>query len=274
MEMESFLRIKERLDKYTYTSMRYVEFDEISQYKILYDNEQVILIYGYNVESRHYEYHWASSKVEDLLDVIDRKKENTLITFIPREWVDRLNQAGFNIFAVWNDYHNTDINSLEYFNLPEPQPLSENECEVASQITFSCSGQSRGFTGQTTEWMKKWIQGAEPAAIETGAKNCTAFVHRINGKIVGVICTAIYAYESDKGPVAWVREVAVHPSFQRQGIAKELIMQALYYGKKHSAVRAFLMADECNEHAIHLYEKLGFKANKEDIQIDMVFSLQ
>ena len=30
------------------------------------------------------------------------------------------------------------------------------------------------------------------------------------------------------------------------------------------------MADECNENAIHLYTKLGFTANKDEKQIDMI----
>jgi ribosomal protein S18 acetylase RimI-like enzyme len=90
------------------------------------------------------------------------------------------------------------------------------------------------------------------------------------GKLVAIVCTAVYGYESKKGPVAWIREVAVHPDYQNRGIGRRLILQAFNYGKEHGAVRAFLMADECNEQGIHLYTKLGFTANKENAQIDMI----
>lgn len=268
MEKEDFLRVKQEISNLKYTSMNYIEYEEIFEYRIVCENEKVIVLYGYNCESRRNEYHWASNTAEDLINNIDNKIENVLITFVPSAWVDKLKQVGFEVFAVWNDYNTLDISSAKYSD--EPEYLMKNETEFASQVTLSCRGQSRGFTGQTNKWMNDWINGIESACSGAGTKNCVVLVHRENEKIVGIICTATYAHDSIKGPIVWVREVAVHPSFQRQGIAKKLIMQALVYGKNHGATRAFLMADECNEHAIHLYESLGFKANKDESQIDMV----
>jgi ribosomal protein S18 acetylase RimI-like enzyme len=83
------------------------------------------------------------------------------------------------------------------------------------------------------------------------------------------VCTATYAHDSQKGPIAWIREVAVRPEYQRMGIGRKLVTQALSYGKENGAVRGFLQADECNIYAIHLYESLGFVSNKHEVQIDM-----
>jgi ribosomal protein S18 acetylase RimI-like enzyme len=48
------------------------------------------------------------------------------------------------------------------------------------------------------------------------------------------------------------------------------MQQSLSYGKKHGAKRAFLMADDLNEHAIRLYKKIGFKPKEDECQIDMI----
>jgi ribosomal protein S18 acetylase RimI-like enzyme len=120
--------------------------------------------------------------------------------------------------------------------------------------------------------MQSWIHNEEPAAAETDTENYAVVIHRENDEIVGLVCTAVYGFDCEEGPVSWIREVAVHPNYQNRGIAGKLILQAMNYGKRFGAVRAFLMADECNEHAIHLYEKLGFVAKKDDNQIDMLLN--
>ena len=266
MKENEFNMIKDKLDKYKYTSMNYTEYEDIENYEVICENDEIILLYGYNKEGKKQEYHYAGNKAENLLKAMRRIKDE-LITFVPAEWVEEFEQNGFKTYAVWNDYFLPELVYEEYNN--EPELLTLEDCENASKVTLSCIGQSRGFAGQTTEWMKQWITGKAPAVPEY-TKNTAAFVHRENGKIVGVICVGTYAHDSEKGAVVWVREVAVVPEHQRKGIARELIHQALVYGKKCGAKRAFLMADECNEHAIHLYESFGFKANKESAQIDMI----
>jgi len=96
-------------------------------------------------------------------------------------------------------------------------------------------------------------------------------VHRENKKIVGVACAATYAHSSDKGAVVWVRELAVHPDFRRQGIGKRLLLQTLQYGAQHEAVRAFLHVDVQNIAAIHIYESVGFTPQEGEKQIDMIW---
>lgn len=266
MNKEDFIRIKQDLSNFRYTSLNYADYDGISEYKILHQDKKLILIYGYNVEAKKNQYHWAGNTAEDLLKAIDNSERNILLTFIPHEWVEDFKKTGFEVFAIWNDYFKTDLSDVECND--KPKYLTEDECEEASQVTLSCRGQSRGFTGQTTEWMKLWIKGAE-AATNGDVNNCAVLIHKDNGKITGVVCTGTYAHDSSKGPIVWIREAAVRPDFQRHGIARKLIRQALAYGKKHGATRAFLAADECNEHAIHLYESLGFRSDKDSSEIDM-----
>ncbi|NKF06182.1 GNAT family N-acetyltransferase [Clostridium gasigenes] len=268
MTEQEFLDIRAKSNNYNYSSMQYLDYVAVANYNVLIENEKVLLMYGYNAESKMNEYHWAANIDEELISVIRKETDKALITFIPLDWISNFEKTGFKIFATWNDYF---MNSLEHVHCDfESEFLNETECENASLVTISCKGQSRGFTGQTTEWMEIWLKGEESSDAETGIKNNAVIVHRNNyGEIVGLVCTATYAHVNEKGPIVWIREVAVKIEYQRQGIARNLILQALSYGKKQGAIRAFLAADECNKYAIRLYESIGFVGKKDTGQNDM-----
>lgn len=300
---KQFEDISSKREQFTYTSMQYIQYEDVLDYDVICHNEKAIVLYGYNVEGKKKEYHWCSSKLSDLLNVITDNGENSngsvLITFVPKEWVCSFEESDFQVYAIWNDYVkpnledinsesnsdsnqnknqdinqdiSQDINQDKNHDIPSNvtcELLKEADCGEASMVTKACQGQSRGFAGQTKEWMMQWITGKEPAVAEN-TKNTAVIIHREQGKIVGLVCTATYGHESEKGAVSWIRMVAVKPEYQRKGIARKLIKQALVYGKEHGATRAFLAADECNEHAIHLYESLGFVCKPEECQIDMI----
>ena len=144
--------------------------------------------------------------------------------------------------------------------------LKITECKEASEVTMACRGKSRGFTGQTPLWIKAWLTQEDDSI-----KNQAILIHRNDSnEIVGIVCVGTYGHESEKGAIAWLREVAVLPEYQNQGIGRKLIKQALYYCKKFGAKRAFLAVDECNNNAIYLYKSFGFKPSEEESQIDMV----
>lgn len=267
LQEELFDELRDRAEEFQYTSMRYTDYTEVAEFELIRNDEKLILLSGYNSKMLWIEYHFAASSVDELLNAINRTGK-IHISFVPREWLDRFQQQGFEVYAVFNDYNNPDLSNVEIG--VEPELLTEAECEAASLVTQACKGQSRGFHGETTEWVRSWIRGEEPSATDTGSENCVAVIHREKNEIVGVLFTSTYNHQSPKGPIVWIREVAVHPSYQRHGIARKLIQQALSYGKAHGATRAFLAADECNEHAIRLYERLGFVGNKEEAQIDMI----
>ena len=114
--------------------------------------------------------------------------------------------------------------------------------------------------------MSDWI-GGKDEAVKGGA---VLTEKAEDGKIVGIVCTGTYAHDSEKGPVSWIREAAVVPSYQNRGIARKLILQALAYGKRNGATRAFLAADEENRNAIRLYTSIGFLPGGDESQIDMI----
>lgn len=268
MLQTDFERIQSKQNSYKYLSLEYIDYSDIPEYQIILENENTILLFGYNNEAKSYEYHWAANHPAELLKAMDQEL-SCLITFIPDEWVEVFKNSGFLVRNAWHDYF---MDSLEH--IPEGEgveSLKEEESEEASLVTLACRGQSRGFTGQTTEWIREWVDNSEEVMEETGIRNKVIFIERNDkGELVGIVCTGTYGHESEKGAVVWIREVAVKPEYQRKGIARKLINQALAYGKEHGAKRAFLAADECNTYAIHLYESIGFRAADGKSQIDMI----
>lgn len=261
MKREEFEEIKSKLKDYQYSSMEYAEYEEVMEYEILCMNLEMILVSGYNPEAKEREYHWAANKSKDLIQNI--KKEG-LVTFIPHAWVPEMEQEGFVVRNAWHEYFLKSMESIGESAI-ETELLEKKDCKEASEVTMTCRGLSRGFTGQTEEWFLEWLS-------QDGdyAQNRTVFIERdAEGKIKGLVCTGTYGHDSEKGAVSWIREAAVRPEYQNQGVARRLINQALYYGKCHGATRGFLAADEQNAGAIHLYESIGFEASEEESQIDM-----
>lgn len=263
MTEEQFLNVQNILSKFTYTSLNYTDYEEVIDYEITEKDEYSIIIYGYNTEDGKYEFHWACNKVDDLTRRLQKRNENEVIKFIPKEWVDDLKKESFQVHAFWQEYVAKNLDNTA--NYIEPIYVNHSNYMKASEVTLSCLGQSRGFAGQTREWMKQWIDGSSPA-VPDYVSDC-AVIAEIIDEMVGIICVGIYGNEENK--TLWVREVAVKPEYQGKGIARKLIGQAFAYGIKHNAKKAFLMADECNENAIHLYKSMGFVRNSEEGQIDM-----
>ncbi len=90
-------------------------------------------------------------------------------------------------------------------------------------------------------------------------------VKEVDGEIVGFCCVSIYS----EGTILWIRELAVSPDFQGNGIGKELMKMALNYGLLEGAKKSFLAVDIENSTAIHLYRQFGFEAKINEIEVQM-----
>ena len=185
-----------------------------------------------------------------------------VVSGVPDLWQADFCSHGFAIYAQYHDYwiDNLAPSASEY---GEFDFLNEDECGIASEISIACRGQSRGFEGEPPEWFGEWLK-------DENLHNAAVLVNRANNRIVGISCTATYAHDSEKGAVAWVRMLAVHPDFQRRGIGKKLLIQTLKYGANHGAKRAFLHADAENFAAIRIYSNAGFVSCGGIGQIDMI----
>ena len=70
--------------------------------------------------------------------------------------------------------------------------------------------------------------------------DATILTHSENGEMAGIICLGIYGHESERGATLWIRELAVHPDYQRRGIATKLLRQGLGYGASARRKARFL----------------------------------
>jgi GNAT superfamily N-acetyltransferase len=260
--------IKERAKSFQFSSIELANHDNIARFEALAEGETLILLRDASGRNGTLEYYFAANTADDLLKGIDRAGKNAYLSLVPESFVAEFEKNGFFEYVRWVEYFCPDISGAE---CGEPLLFAglSDSAEV-SRVTKECAGQSRGFTGETPEWAASWIAGE--FAEGSDKTDFAVITARDSGKIAEAVFICVYAHGSRKGPILWVRELAVRPEFQRRGHGGRLLAQALYHGKEHGAVRAFLMADECNEHAIHLYEKLGFVAKKEDGQIDMLLN--
>jgi len=263
MNKREFERIKRKSETLSHTSLKYIGYQDIKDYVVFDESDYFVLLLGYNVEQQINEYHYAASDVYDLLKHMD--KHSALLTFIPKDWVDILKDNDFNIYAIWNDFvcNKLSVEASVTYNI-----LKREQAEEASLVTLSCKDMSRGFSGQTTEWMEKWIDGSLESL--SSARDSNVLYLQVDNQIVGIVCVAVYALESEKGPILWIREIAVNSVFQNLGYGKTLFNMAISYGLDKGAVRGFLAADETNEHAIKLYNRFGFMSVEDEQQIDVI----
>ncbi|WMM24565.1 GNAT family N-acetyltransferase [Tissierella sp. MB52-C2] len=244
--------------KYKYTSLEYIDEDDIKDAKLIYQDETSILLY--KELDGAIELFWAADSKEGFMTGLNSLetliKKNKIsgkkihIKFIPEEFISCLEKKDFRVIAEFVDFWNRDIEaiSIDEYDTSNIRRLKEDEYSVAGQVTRNCMGYSREFTGEDDEWIKEWNE----------ADNSCIFAAEMEGKIVGVCCVNLYGFESDKGTVLWIREVAVDLQYQGKGIGRSLLTYAIKWGKQNGAKRSFLACDVENYSGINLYESLGY----------------
>src|SRR5689334_12615255 len=92
------------------------------------------------------------------------------------------------------------------------------------------------------------------------------FVWIENGRLVGNVSVSPANLPRSEGVGFIVANVAVHPDYQRQGLAHSLVMAALDLIRQKRADLALLQVDASNEVARRLYTRLGFRTQRTFIQ--------
>lgn len=207
---------------------------------------------------------WACNSVNSLVKGLNElskeiSKKEVLMEFIPQEFVLELEGIGFSIVSQWIDFWIKDLQN-QSFDMPqavEIRPLHRDEAEEASKVTKSCKGISRGFYGEDPEFMLEWMNDEDNEL----------FGAIMNDKVVGVCLMS--TYQSKRGKVAWLRELAVIPEFQYRGIGRSLARVGLEWGKSMGCGLSFLATDIKNTHSINLYKGLGYVPDEGPGQINM-----
>jgi len=252
IQKQTWDEIISKISLYKYTSINHIEYEDISNSVLLkYDNESIILV---DKSISPNELYFSTNETERMLSDIDCYEEDLRINFVPHDFVELFKNHGFIEWAEYVDFFNEDIQGTEINALAqEPILLRLSDCAMVSDMSKKCEQQSRGFTGESTEWFADWIKENDVILIKD------------NHEIIGFCCVSIYA----NGTILWIREIAVLPQYQSKGFGKKLIEQSIQYGVDRGAKRGFLAADILNRNAIGLYNSYGFiqKDTKGELQM-------
>jgi ribosomal protein S18 acetylase RimI-like enzyme len=83
-------------------------------------------------------------------------------------------------------------------------------------------------------------------------------VYIADGKLVGNVSIYPAGYPKDLGESWIIANVGVHPDYQRQGIAHQLVEASVNMIRERGGKRAILQVNYDNDGAQRLYERLGF----------------
>lgn len=215
---------------------------------------------------------WAANTEEDLMnglaETIRRltsqyRSYHLFLEHIPVEFLPALEMTGYLVVSEWVDFWIDDIRELEWELACDAtiRPVRPEEYRIVADVTQSCRGLSREFYGESdAAAVKEWDDDHDTEI----------FVAEVAGEIIGACFMAHYGFDHPKGSVAWLRELAVDPRYQQQGIGWALAVSGLQWGKSRGAKRSFLATDVENEPAIRLYQALGYRQKEGRGQINVV----
>jgi len=237
-----------------YSSLNYVDYEDVESAEVIRYDDSLLLLY--DKSNNPSEIHYATNDLSVLLDGIKTYHLEGLIKFIPFNNISQFELYDFKIHCIYQDYFLKDLKSASA-RLSKAYDIrfaTLEEAKEISEISKACSGQSRGFFGETEAWIKEWLAENE------------IIVKYINGKIVGFCCVSIYG----EGTTLWIRELAVHPAFQGKGIGKSLMEMGIHYGLSKGAQKSFLAVDIENKNAIRLYTYFGYEAKENDVEVQLI----
>jgi ribosomal protein S18 acetylase RimI-like enzyme len=245
----TFEDIMSKAKGYVYSSFNYMDYDGCKFSEIVAIENDVILLLDKTKNPAMI--HFATNDYMILIDKIKIIEGSVKLNFVEHKYKADLENIGFITYAEYIDFFCYDLKGVNIANENYDNIIFSNidECEKLSVLSKKCNGLSRGFSGESIEWFSEWM-----------AENSIIIVNDDKNNIIGFCCVAVYS----NGTNLWIRELAVDPEYQGQGIGKKLVEQAICYGKNNGATKGFLAVDVQNEKAINIYKKYNF-INKNNI---------
>jgi len=195
IDRNKFDTIKMKLKDYKFNSLEYTEYESVSDFNIVKEDKEGLILLGKEKETNRYEVHWTVNQVEVLSEQVKKLGSNILVSFIPLEWKDYLISQGFKEYGFLRDYWIDQINKVNTDGI-QIHYLGDNREKQASEVTYSCQWQSREFRGESEEWVKQWLDGTCPDA--SICSNTNILVREEAGTLAGIVCVGIYGETSEK----------------------------------------------------------------------------
>lgn len=288
-DKEKYMEIQNIMNtasEYKYNSMEYCDLEDISDAKVFINTENSIFlykkptseqsIYWLSKSKDNIQIYWAAQSKDKFFDGLnelikftkekEQKTEKLYMEFISEEFFDKLKNFNYSIVSEWVDYWSNDLSSINIESNKNIgiREIKEDEVSKVGELTRSCFGCSRGFTGESDKAVKEWLDD----------KDSNILVAQLDGKLVGTCFVGLYGFDSEKGTVLWIRELVVNPNCQGKGIGYELLNYAIKWGMDKGAKRSFLACDAENINAIKLYRKFNYERKEERGQINIEISLE
>jgi len=253
MEMNDFEPIITFAQNRKYTSLSYVDYEDLKEAEMVVDEKTIKLLF--DISKKVAEIHYACDDLQELISSIRAHRLMGVIKFIPYEAIPLFEKHGFKIHCAYQDYVLNDLSKISILLdiNKEIQFATLENAKMLTALSKTCDGLSRGYFGETEEWFIEWLNENK------------VIVKVVEGEVVGFCCVSIYA----EGTILWIRELAVRPDFQGKGIGKELLKMSLKYGLLNGAKKSFLAVDIENNTAIRLYEQFRFEAKINEIEVQM-----
>lgn len=257
--------------KFMYTSLQYKKEEDISTYCLHVLNDESIIIF--EIKENVLKIEWAVNEKGPLLKAIKellRLHSDDIIRveleFVPEAFLNDLIALGFFVSCEWIDFWLDDLRELPSVVGCEDsiRKIRAFEHDEASAVTRLCKGFSRGYTGETADWSKKWAKQG----------HSDIFVALRDDKIIGVCYVSLYGFDRKEGIILWLREIAVHPEYHSNKTGLNLMLYALKWGRENNAQSSFLACDRENTKAIRLYEGLGYRRKDGPSQINMARTMK
>ena len=256
----------ERARSFAFHSFGPVEPDDLERAVVHHQSNHCLLLSV--AEENRIHLYWACDSFDELTRVIQAyvdgfHEESVYVEFIPKSFSSSLESMGFTEHSEYIDFWLRDLK-------PAGKPLGEprvkfrkamvRDFPVISSITRQCAEQSRGFTVETPESLLEWNSGAHNRIVVASSDN----------QILGHALLSLYGFDTSEGTVLWMREIAVRPESQRQGVGRRILVYSMNWGCRNGATRSFLHCDSKNDASIQLCESYGYRRTCEQGQLNMI----
>ncbi len=132
---------------------------------------------------------------------------------------------------------------------------SSSETPVTVEILLLDAGDEAVLSDVAPEVFDGPVQSRLAAEFVADPRHHLA-VARASGRIVG-FASAVHYVHPDKPPELWVNEVGVAPTYQRKGLAKQLLRAVFDAGRSVGCQQAWVLTERSNTSAMRLYDAVG-----------------
>ena len=140
-------------------------------------------------------------------------------------------------------------------NLLRDLPAVADLIEICFSSTLDPEGRSYIDQMRRSGYDSSFLNWA-PRVIETVSLPLTGFVWETRGRVVGNV--SLIPFNNSRKKIFLIANVATHPDYRRQGIARQLTEAAIRRAQERHADSVWLHVRDDNPGAIQLYQNLGF----------------